>query len=216
MIATRPIIVFDSGIGGLSIYRPLKLALPATPIVYWTDSNNFPYGNKSPTWLSKRFRELATDFLSLNPKLLVLACNSATTNIITELRSLLACPVVGVEPVIKPLSKYDSALALMTQSTADSPTTQRLLAQYGGHVRVFCPKELAMAIEYNDYEQVKKSIHEIKEIVQKHQVQAIGLSCTHYPLILTELKRAMAKLDFIDPSPAVVKEVLRVLESTSA
>ncbi len=209
---TQPIIVFDSGIGGLSIYRPLKQALPNHNIVYQTDSNNFPYGDKTPAWLSNRFTELAKSFCDLDPQLLVLACNSATTTIISHLRSLLPCPVVGVEPVIKPLSQYSSALALMTQVSANSATTSELLARHGSHVRVFTPIGLATAIEYNDYEQVKKNIHEIKEIVQEYQVEAVGLSCTHYPLIISSLKQAMPNVTFIDPSSAVVREVVRVLK----
>ncbi|MEI8232315.1 MAG: aspartate/glutamate racemase family protein [bacterium] len=209
---SRPIIVFDSGIGGLSIYRPLKLALPSASIVYLADPNNFPYGDKSPAWLSKRFRELGEQFKELDPCLVVLACNSATTNVIHELRAQLSCPVVGVEPVIKPLGQYDSSIALMTTSSAKSATTAKLLTQYGSHIRVFTPSGLASAIEYNDYDQVKKNIHEIKELVQKYQVQAIGLSCTHYPLILNELKSALPGVVFIDPSEAVVREVQRVLK----
>ncbi len=209
---SQPIIVFDSGIGGLSIYRPLKQALPNHNLVYQTDSNNFPYGDKSPEWLAKRFTELALYFSSLSPQLLVLACNSATTTIITHLRSLLPFPIVGVEPVIKPLSKYHSALALMTQVSANSTTTSELLARHGSHVRVFTPIGLASAIEYNDYEQVKKNIHEIKEIVQKYEIEAVGLSCTHYPLIISALKHAMPNIAFIDPAPSVVREVLRVLK----
>lgn len=208
----RPIIVFDSGIGGQSIYRPLKQALPSENIVYFSDPAHFPYGDKTSDWLAIRFSELAQDFAALNPKLVVLACNTATTNIITQLRRDLSCPVIGVEPVIKPLSIYDSALALMTQSTADSATTAQLLKRYGTHIKIFTPKGLATAIEYNDYDQVKKSIHEIKYIVQKYHIEAIGLSCTHYPLILSSLQKAMPETIFIDPSPAVVKEVIRVLE----
>jgi len=214
MTNSRPIIVFDSGIGGLSIYRPLKKALPLENIVYLTDSNNFPYGNKSASWLSARFEELAIEFNQLNPKAVVLACNSATTNIIAQLRSSLTCPVVGVEPVIKPLANYDSALALMTSSSAHSHTTKQLLATYGEHVRVYTPEGLAVAIEYNDYEQVKKSIHEIKYIVQKYNTQAIGLSCTHYPLIMQTFIQEFPNIVIIDPSEAVVKEVMRVLKSS--
>lgn len=213
MSNSGPILVFDSGIGGLSIYRPLKYVLPNEPILYLTDSNNFPYGNKSREWLVNRFEQLAIEFESLDPKLVVLACNSATTNIITNLRAHLKCPVVGVEPVIKPLSIYDSALALMTQSSADSLATQNLLAKYGSHVKVYTPKGLAEAIEYNNYDQVKTNIHEIKKVVHKNKVQAVGLSCTHYPLIISELRKAMPDVEFIDPSGAVVKEVQRVLES---
>jgi glutamate racemase len=210
----QPIIVFDSGIGGLSIYRPLKKALPTANIIYISDTVNFPYGDKSVTWLSKRFIELGEQFNSLSPVLVILACNTATTSIIKELRSQLTCPVIGVEPVIKPLAEYNSALALMTPTSANSLATARLLAKYGPHVQVFSPKGLASAIEYNDYDLIKKSIHEIKIFVQKNHIQAIGLSCTHYPLILKELQKEMPSIVFIDPSDAVVRESLRVLKSS--
>jgi len=211
-MSTKPIIVFDSGLGGFSIYRPLRSLLVNENIIYIADSANFPYGNKSLAWLANRFTELGLEFARLDPKLVVLACNSATTNIITQLRAHLPCPVVGVEPVIKPLAVYDSALALMTEVSANSQTTKNLLEKYGQHVRIFTPHGLAAAIEYNDFEQVKKNIHEIKEIVQKYDIQAIGLSCTHYPLILRELESAMPTVKFIDPSEAVVREVQRVLK----
>lgn len=212
----RPIIVFDSGIGGLSIFRPLKLALPKENIIYMMDSNHFPYGNKSKDWLTNRFKELAIDFKNLNPKLLVLACNSATTNIINDLRAELDCPVVGVEPVIKPLSVFTHSLALMTEVSASSDSTNNLLQKYGEHVRIYSPHGLATAIEYNDFEHVQKSIHEIKDIVQKDHIEAVGLSCTHYPLVIKELKSALPEVTFIDPSLSVVKEVVRVLESNQS
>lgn len=207
----QPIIVFDSGIGGMSIYRPLKIALPDENIIYLTDSANFPYGDKSAEWIKERFAELGDQFEALNPKLLVLACNTATTGVIENLRERLRCKVVGVEPVIKPLSAYKNALALMTATTANSESTTKLLAEFGPHVQVFTPKGLAVAIEFNDYDQVKNNIHEIKKIVQEKNIKAVGLSCTHYPLIIAELKKAMPEVIFIDPSSAVVSQVIRVL-----
>ena len=213
-MTSRPIIVFDSGIGGLSIFRPLKKALPNENIVYLADSNNFPYGNKSPSWLLARFKELSLQFNDLNPKLVVLACNSATTNIITELRTMLKCPVIGVEPVIKPLSSYKHALALMTEVSAQSSATAELMKKYGQDVVIFTPSGLAKAIEFNDFDQVKKNIHEIKEIVQKQKIEAIGLSCTHYPLIINIFTEAMPDVVFIDPGEAVVREAQRVLSSS--
>jgi glutamate racemase len=213
MKITSPIVVFDSGIGGLSIYKPLRIALPQENIVYIADSANFPYGDKTPAWLSARFIELSAQFADLDPKLVVLACNSATTNIIEEVRSRLKRPVVGVEPVIKPLAQFESALALMTTVSSSSPATAKLLSTYGKHVQVYTPKGLASAIEFNNYDQVKKSLHEIKKIVQRNHVQAIGLSCTHYPLIINEFKKSLPGVEFIDPSEAVVKQVLRVLKS---
>jgi glutamate racemase len=210
-MSTQPIIVFDSGIGGMSIYRPLKKALPNENLVYIADSANFPYGDKSQAWLTERFTQLGQDFKLLNPKLLVLACNTATTGIIADLRASLNCPIVGVEPVIKPLAAYARALALMTHATATSEVTKKLLKDFGPHVEIYTPTGLATAIEFNDFEQVKNNIHAIKEIVQKNNIQAIGLSCTHYPLIMHELRAAMPEVIFIDPSDAVVAQAIRVL-----
>lgn len=214
MNSNRPIIVFDSGIGGLSIYRPLQIALPHENVIYIADSANFPYGDKSKEWLTKRFEELGIQFAALNPKLVVIACNTATTNVIQDLRNTLDCPVIGVEPVIKPLAQYEASIALMTTSAAESTTTARLLEEYGKHVKIYSPHGLASAIEFNDYEQVKNNIHEIKELVQKENIKAVGLSCTHYPLVLKELQKAMPEVVFIDPSDAVVKEAVRVLKSS--
>ncbi len=206
-----PIIVFDSGVGGLSIYRPLRAALPNENIVYIADSAYFPYGDKSSEWLLKRFRTLARQFSDLSPHLIVLACNSATTNVISEVRSLVACQVVGVEPVIKPLARYKSSLALMTDASAHSEATAILCEKYGKNVHIYVPHGLASAIEFNDYEQVKRSVGEIKKMVQKYHVEAVGLSCTHYPLIMPILKKAMPSIAFIDPAPAVVRQVQKVL-----
>jgi glutamate racemase len=210
-MSMNPIIVFDSGIGGMSIYRPLKQALPEENIIYIADSTNFPYGDKSESWLQSRFATLALQFMDLSPKVVVLACNTATTNVIEYLREQLSCPIVGVEPVIKPLSVYERSLALMTSGTASSASTKQLLDKYGAHIEVFSPIGLASAIEYHNLDHVKKNIHEIKEIVQSKKIQAVGLSCTHYPLILKMLQSAMPEVIFVDPASAVVAQVQRVL-----
>ncbi len=211
-MSLKPIIVFDSGIGGLSIYRPLRHSLPAANLIYIADQQYFPYGDKTEVWIKARFEALAKQFSSLHPLLVVIACNTATLNAVKYLRSILSCPVVGVEPVIKPLSKFKRSLALMTTTSANSVKTQELLAQYGSHVQIYTPKGLAEAIEYNNITQVKSILHALKKLVQKEHFQAIGLSCTHYSLILDEFKRQIPGVIFIDPTSAVVKEVFRVLK----
>jgi glutamate racemase len=209
----HPIIVFDSGRGGRSIFDPLQKALPQATLLYMDDHEHFPYGNKSPAWLTKRFHELALRFSSLDPLLLVLACNTATVNGVLELRKLLTCPIIGVEPVIKPLSHFPRALVLMTHASAKAKRTLDLIQQYGPHVEVYTPKGLAEAIEYNKIDQIDQSIHEIKTIALNKQIQAIGLSCTHYPLVLDKFQLAMPQIKFFDPSQAVVDQVNRVLKS---
>lgn len=210
-MSNRPIIVFDSGIGGLSIYRPLKSALPQENIVYFADSAHFPYGHHSSAWITRRFRQLTLDFAALDPQLVVIACNTATVNVIDLLRANLPCPVVGVEPLIKPLAAYPHAMALMTVSSAQSAQTKNLLNKYGDHVQIYTPVGLAEAIEYNDYAQVKRILNQLKRYLAHHPATTIGLSCTHYPLILGEFKRLFPDITFIDPSSAIVREVVRVL-----
>jgi len=78
-------------------------------------------------------------------------------------------------------------------------------------VQIYTPKGLVEAIEYNDYVQVKKILTRLAQYLRRHPVEAIGLSCTHYPLILFELQRRFPHVIFLDPSPAVVREVVRVL-----
>ncbi len=210
----RTILVFDSGIGGLSIYRPLMHRLPQDQILYFADSSNFPYGNKTASWLRSRFTVLASEFAHLNLAALVVACNSATVNAIDIFRSKLMCPIIGVEPVIKPLSGYSQAVALMTAVSASSIQTKNLLIKYGEHVKVYTPTGLAEAIEYNDYTQVKKILTKLARYIRINQIKAVGLSCTHYPLILPELKRRFPGIEFVDPSLAVVRQVERVLRLT--
>lgn len=210
-MSKRPIIVFDSGIGGLSIYRPLRSKLPNENIIYVADSQNFPYGNKSSSWINSRFGELGNQFLALDPKLVVLACNTATVAVIAQLRNLFSCRIVGVEPIIKPLSAYQRPLALMTSSAAHSKRTKDLLKKHGSHVKLFTPTGLVEAIEYNDITQVKNILFSLNKLVQKNNYDAIGLSCTHYSLLLEEFKKTIPNVTFLDPARAVVKEVLRML-----
>lgn len=208
---TAPIIVFDSGKGGQSIYNSLKKLLPEKNIVYQDDSSNFPYGNKTSIWIQSRLKEIAKNFAKLDPELVILACNSATTNAIELVRKELNCPVIGVEPVIKPLSKYKNSLALMTQASASSIATKSLLKKYGQHVQVYASIDLAEAIEYNNNEQVKKSLNQISEIVKNNNITSVGLSCTHYSLIIKKFEKAMPKVRFIDPTEAVVAQAIRML-----
>ncbi len=208
---TSPIIVFDSGRGGESIYNPLKKLLPQKKIVYQNDSDNFPYGHKTTQWIQERLQSIAKEFAQSDPELVILACNSATTNAIEIVRRELKCPVIGVEPVIRPLSKHARAVALMTQASASSITTKSLLKKYGSHVQVYVPENLAEAIEYNDDDQVKTEISKIRSFVKKNQITAVGISCTHYSLILDKLKNALQGIEFIDPSDAVVAQAIRML-----
>lgn len=205
------IIVFDSGVGGLSILREILNQHVTSAVTYVADQVNFPYGSKSESWLTDRLCQVARWAAGKNPTAFVLACNTATVSSITAMREILPCPVVGVEPVIKPLAAYGNALILATHVTADSPRTRELLAQYGGNVRVATPDGLADAIENTDSERVKKILETIAHRVKNENIEAIGLSCTHYPLIAAELHALLPGVHIYDPAPAVVFRLKQVL-----
>ena len=204
------IAIFDSGVGGFSILREL-LPSPNT-YLYLADQAYFPYGDKPSEQIAERVGLIASWIKKQNPDIVVMACNTATVSGIDKLRSILSCPVVGVEPVVKPAAKYGKSLIIGTEPTLNSLRMRQLLAAHPGSVLTYCPNGLAGAIENINIDQVKKIIHEISKVVQNEKIEAIGLSCTHYPLIKDLLQESLPGITIIDPSQAVAKQVLRKLE----
>lgn len=205
------IIVFDSGIGGFSLLQEMRREGLTTPVLYLADQANFPYGSKSESWLAARLASIAKWAAGYNPQVFVLACNTATVAAIETIRNILPCPVVGVEPVVKPLSAYSKALVLATQVTASSARTKELLTRFGGHVQLVSAPGLAVAIENNDNDQVKIILKNIAETVSREKIQAIGLSCTHYPLVSDCLQSLLPAVHLYDPSQAVVHQLKKYL-----
>jgi glutamate racemase len=210
----KKIIVFDSGIGGFSILNEiLKQKLPVE-VVYLADQKFFPYGTKSEVWLENRLEEIARWAAYVGSDAFVIACNTGTVAGITAMRKILKCPIVGVEPVIKPLSMYDKALVLATQAATESKRTQELIKEHGGHIQVYAPVDLATAIETEDNVKLEKALACIKEIVHHENIQAIGLSCTHYPLIRERLEKEFPGVSLYDPAPAVVAQLKKIVSVT--
>jgi len=203
----KPLIIFDSGIGGLSILRHL-LDLPI-PITYFADQHNFPYGDKSSAWVETRLLELSHQFQAENPAAVVVACNTGTTTAISKMRNILSSPVIGVEPVIKPISAYHNPVIWGTSVTLSSPRALELRRLYGDHIRFYTPHALASAIENQEAELVIKILRQAK--TDLGNPDAIGLSCTHYPLISDQIKAIFPDSTILDPSLAVTAHVQKTL-----
>lgn len=203
----QPLIIFDSGIGGLSILRHL-LDLPL-PIIYFADQHYFPYGDKSSVWVETRLLELSHQFQAENPAAVVVACNTGTTTAISKMRQILTCPVIGVEPVIKPISAYHNCVIWGTSVTLNSPRALELRQLHGDHIRFYTPHALASAIENQDSELVSKILYQAK--IDLGNPDAIGLSCTHYPHITNQIKKMFPDSIILDPSLAVAKQVKKTL-----
>lgn len=207
-MSVQPLIVFDSGIGGFSI---LKELLPyQVPLLYYADQANFPYGEKSHTWLKERYTQLCSLFTTYQPRGVVVACNTGTVSGITLFRKLLSCPVFGVEPVTKMLSSHKHPVVWGTKVTTTSPQAQALRLAHGQHISYYTPVGLAAAIEAGDLQAINSIL---KELAQTHSsVDAIGLSCTHYPLITPIIQSYFPQAVLYDPSRSVATHVANTLK----
>lgn len=206
-MSDQPLIVFDSGIGGFSILKYLQEY--NVPLIYYADQANFPYGDKSESWVNRRLGELAQVFANYNPRGVVVACNTGTVAGIELMRSKLTCPVFGVEPVVKMLASHQNPVIWGTKITISSAKAASLKKTHGNHVLYYTPIGLAAAIEYDDENEVNK----VLTIAKTHlnEPDAIGLSCTHYPLVISQITQLFQKAKIYDPSVAVVSHIQKTL-----
>lgn len=204
------IIIIDSGIGGATVLQEVLKSKNFSRLIYLADQKYFPYGSKSPTWIKKRVKKLISWSITQDPCCIILACNTATSQFIVEARDQTGIPIIGVEPVIKPLSQYKNSLLLGTTSTLNSPRTKELKAHHKPTGMIsYAPIKLAEAIEEMNENDIERELYKILE--NTNQVfQAIGLSCTHYPLTKEQLQKTFPQSDIIDPSEAVVRQINRV------
>lgn len=206
----NPLIIFDSGIGGFSILK--KLLHYNVPILYYADQLHFPYGNKTEEWIKTRLTELSLVFRDYAPRGLLLACNTATVTALSTLRSEMSCPVFGVEPVTNMLKSHKHPVIWATSTTTKSSKAGNLKKSHGEHIRYYTPIALASAIETGDTKQIRTILKKAK--LDLGQLDAIGLSCTHYPLATKLIKKEFAGVKIYDPSHAVSLHIATTLNLT--
>lgn len=213
----RPIGVFDSGVGGLSILRALKHELPREDFVYFSDAGHAPYGEKGDAFVSERSLAIAVDLLERHRiKALVVACNTATAAAVHLLRARhTQLPVVGVEPALKPaaaLTKSGRVAVLATRGTLGSAKFQALRASLAGRAEfVLVPCDgLAAAIEAEDRAQVEALCRKYTRF--DGDVDTVVLGCTHYPFaseVFTELLGPRVQL--VETGEPVARQTRRLL-----
>ncbi|WP_454006823.1 glutamate racemase [Alcaligenes sp. Marseille-Q7550] len=143
--ATAPIGIFDSGVGGLSVWRSIRQALPGEDLLYLADSGCAPYGDRSAGWIQARTALLAQYLLDQGCKAIVIACNTATMVAASFLRARFAVPIIAIEPAVKPaaaLSRSRCIALMATSRTMDSPGLQQLVRHHAAGVdviRIPCP-----------------------------------------------------------------------------
>ena len=213
----RPIGVFDSGIGGISILNEIIKLLPNEDYIFYADSINNPYGQKDKKQLEVIVDNIMDYFLKQDVKLVVVACNTATTKTIDYLRKKYKNILfVGVEPAIK--VAYDhykdkTTLVMATPATIESEKVKTLTNTYQQENRILlaCP-DLASIIEKGNLGILPVYFANLFKEIPKEKVEVIVLGCTHYQLIKKQIKKAIGKeVIFLEVALPVAKRVKELL-----
>jgi glutamate racemase len=208
--------VFDSGVGGLSVVNAIIKALPELEIVYKEDKGHVPYGTRGISQIHGFIKPIFQQFIDEGCQVIVVACNTVTTNLIKHLREEFPVPMVGMEPMIKPAaaaSKTGVICVCATPRTLSSKRYAWLKEQYAPNAKVLEPdcSDWAVMIEANSInrEKVAKIINESIE----EGADQIVLGCTHYHWIEAEIKEiAAGRAEVMQPEIPVIEQLKRVLK----
>jgi glutamate racemase len=218
------LLIFDSGLGGLTVAREVSKARPDARLVYAADDAFFPYGRKGEPELVERVIAVMADLIDGHrPDLVVVACNTASTLVLPHLRKRFAVPFVGTVPAIKPacagsLSKLVSVLG--TEATVRREYTHTLIRDFSGGCAVTLVGSVRLAeMAEAELRQQPVADADILQEIAPCFVEAGGartdtvvLACTHYPLLLDRLRRlAPWTVNFVDPAPAIARRVVELL-----
>ncbi len=219
------VLIFDSGAGGLSIASEIRALLPSLPIHYLMDDAGFPYGLCPDEVLSSRIVTLCLKAQhNLNATVLVIACNTASTLILDQLRNVLPIPVVGVVPAIKTaahLSKTDNIGLLATPATVSRTYTDRLISDFASHCQVRrkgSPELVTWAEDYIRNGIITPSAlfeHLNAWLTQPSHVSHVVLGCTHFPLLTQHLASLWPDIGWVDSGNAIARRVQFLLEKNS-
>jgi len=208
--------VFDSGVGGQHVINAVKKELPDLEIIYKDDKKHLPYGSKTVEQIHRFVRPIFQDFIDEGCQVIVIACNTVTTNLAPQLRHEFNLPMVGMEPAIKPAAEHTKTGVIAVCATPRTLASDRyawLKQEYAQGVRVIEPdcSDWALMIENNtlDREKVAKTL----EGVIKARADQIVLGCTHYHW-MEEIIRDVAagRAEIIQPEKPVIAQLKRVLQ----
>ena len=218
------ILVFDSGVGGLTVFREIARARPDARFVYVADDALFPYGKVPEDELVARVTGLMGELIAAHrPDLVVIACNTASVQVLPALRERFSMPFVGTVPAIKPAcaaSRSKRVSVLGTEATVAREYTHALIRSFGqgcdltlvGSARLAALAEAALAGEPVDDDAIRAEIAPCFVEDGAERTDTIVLACTHYPLLLEQFERlAPWPVRWIDPAPAIARRVVELV-----
>jgi glutamate racemase len=222
---TKPIGVFDSGVGGLSVLRAIRELIPAENIVYFGDQGHVPYGPRRMEEIQKFSEGITRFLLEKNSKMIVVACNTASAAALKFLREKFPnVQFVGMEPAVKPAAETTQTGkvgVLATPATFQGALYASVVERFGAGVELFqntCTG-LVQQIEKGELDSpATRSILEnaLLPMLEKN-IDTVVLGCTHYPFVIPLIERIVGKnVRVIDPAPSVAKQAKRLLEAMGA
>jgi len=216
----RPIGIFDSGIGGTSIWREVVKVLPYENTIYLSDSKNAPYGQRSTDEIISLSIKNTELLISNGCKLIIVACNTATTNAIDYLRKNYEFPFIGIEPAIKPAALYSKTGAigiLATQGTLTSKLFAKTANEYTKNIHTIEQNGdgLVPLIEEGKLQSATlgKLLNKYLKPMLKFNIDHLVLGCTHYPFLIPQIKKIIGNdIIIIDSGAAVAKQTKAILK----
>jgi glutamate racemase len=219
MAVMAPVGIFDSGVGGLSVAREIRRALPAEDLLYVADTAYCPYGDRPVDEVRERALAVGRHLEAAGAKVVIVACNTASGAALESLREALSVPVIGLEPAVKTgvaRTRNRRVGVMATVSTLRSERFARLLRAHGDGVEVLaqpCPG-LVDLIEQGhlDGEVLAARVGELTRPLRDAQVDTVVLGCTHYPFVTEALRRALGPgVEIVDSGPAIARRLEQVL-----
>ncbi|MBI2765501.1 MAG: glutamate racemase [Chloroflexi bacterium] len=215
---SRPVGIFDSGVGGLSVLREFRRLAPAESVIYFADTANFPYGPRPPADVRKHAFAVVNRLLAADVKLIIVACNTASAAAIADLREAFPVPFVGMVPGLKPAaqsSRSGTVAILATPGTLDGDLYSRVVADFGGERRILnLPGHgLAELVERGQAgtPAARAAIRETLGRAVADGADTVVLGCTHYAFLAPSIRAEFPGVALIDTSEAVARRAVAVL-----
>ena len=225
-MSDKPIVFIDSGVGGLPYLKKAKEFLPKEKFIYVADNKNFPYGEKDSAELTDIIIRLIESIVDIiDPKLIVIACNTASVVALSPLRKKFGIPFVGVVPAIKPAGEYvvNGTIGLLaTTKTVTDPYTDDLINQFASTSRVekYAGIDLVDFVENNFFTSTEKEkmgvVSQASKYFNNLKIDALVLGCTHFVYLKEYFKKSISgNIDIIDSIEGVCQQIIRIIKEES-
>jgi glutamate racemase len=221
VLVTTSIGIFDSGVGGLTVFRAIRELMPAQPVLYLADQANVPYGVRQLEEVRGFAKQITTYLISQGAKLIVVACNTASVAALKYLRQEFPeIPFVGMEPAVKPAAERTRTGVvgvLATYATFQGEVYASVVERFAKGVTLLQDPCLGLVslIEQGDLSgnDTRKLLKKVLRPMLEKNIDTVVLGCTHYPFVIPLIKEIVGpSVNVIDPAPAVARQVQRLLK----